>query len=124
MKFINVISHPLIQILSFVIILISGESFGGPFGVYLYHAGKEGISFALIGLLGIALCFISLFFYRHWLQLGGAALMVLSLVCFFVQPQGSYNYGTFKEVVPLLTILLFLGITTLITYQIFEHQNL
>jgi hypothetical protein len=71
MKWSNIFTHPITQIFSFCIILISGSYIGGPYIFFLYHAAQEGIAFAITGLLGITLCLASLVIYKSALQLAG-----------------------------------------------------
>jgi hypothetical protein len=113
MKWNNIITHPITQVFSFSFILISGSYFGGPYIFFLYHAAQEGIAFAIIGLLGIILCFASLVLNKSALQLSGILMMLLSLVIFFWLPRWHNSSGTFSEPVPLATVMLFLIISVL-----------
>jgi hypothetical protein len=113
MKWNNIIAHPITQVFSFCIIIISGSYIGGQFIFFLYHAAQEGIAFAIIGLLGITLCLASLIVYKYALQLAGILMMLLSLVIFFWSPRWHNSSGTFSEPVPLATVILFLIISVL-----------
>jgi hypothetical protein len=113
MKWNNIITHPITQVFSFCIIIISGSYFGGPYIFFLYHAAQEGIAFAITGLLGITLCLASLVIYKSALQLAGTLMMVLSLVIFFWSPRWHNSSGTFSEPLPLATVMLFLFISVL-----------
>ena len=123
MKWSNIFTHPITQIFSFCIILISGSYFGGPYIFFLYHAAQEGIAFGITGLLGITLCLASLIIYKSALQLAGTLMMVLSLVIFFWSPRWHNSSGTFSEPVPLATILLFVIITVLTISKIVNAQT-
>lgn len=123
MKWNNIITHPITQVFSFCIILISGSYIGGPYIFFLYHAAQEGIAFAIIGLLGITLCLASLVIYKSALQLAGTLMMVLSLVIFFWSPRWHNSSGTFSELVPLATILLFIIISVLTISRIVNAQT-
>ena len=123
MKWSNIITHPITQVFSFCIILISGSYFGGPYIFFLYHAAQEGIAFAITGLLGITLCLASLVIYKSALQLAGTLMMVLSLVIFFWSPRWHNSSGTFSEPLPLVTILLFVIITVLTISRIVNAQT-
>jgi hypothetical protein len=123
MKWSNIFTHPITQVFSFCIILISGSYFGGPYIFFLYHAAQEGIAFAITGLLGITLCLASLVIYKSALQLAGTLMMVLSLVIFFWSPRWHNSSGTFSEPVPLATILLFVIITVLTISKIVNAQT-
>jgi hypothetical protein len=123
MKWSNIFTHPITQVFSFCIILISGSYIGGPYIFFLYHAAQEGIAFAITGLLGITLCLASLVIYKSTLQLAGTLMMVLSLVIFFWSPRWHNSSGTFSEPVPLATILLFVIITVLTISKIVNAQT-
>jgi len=123
MKWSNIITHPITQVFSFCIILISGPYIGGPYIFFLYHAAQEGIAFAIIGLLGITLCLASLIIYKSALQLAGTLMMVLSLVIFFWSPRWHNSSGTFSEPLPLVTILLFIIISVLTISRIVNAQT-
>ena len=123
MKWSNIFTHPITQVFSFCIILISGSYFGGPYIFFLYHAAQEGIAFAITGLLGITLCLASLVIYKSALQLEGTLMMVLSLLLFFWSPRWHNSSGTFSEPVPLATILLFVIITVLTISKIVNAQT-
>jgi len=123
MKWSNIFTHPITQVFSFCIILISGSYFGGPYIFFLYHAAQEGIAFAITGLLGITLCLASLVIYKSALQLAGTLMMVLSLVIFFWSPRWHNSSGTFSEPLPLVTILLFIIISVLTISRIVNAQT-
>jgi hypothetical protein len=123
MKWSNIITHPITQVFSFCIILISGSYIGGPYIFFLYHAAQEGIAFAIIGLLGITLCLASLVIYKSALQLAGTLMMVLSLVIFFWSPRWHNSCGTFSEPLPLVTILLFIIISVSTISRIVNAQT-
>jgi len=122
MKWSNIFTHPITQIFSFCIILISGSYFGGPYIFFLYHAAQEGIAFAIIGLLGIILCLASMLVYKSGLQFAGTLIMLLSLVIFFWSPRWHNSSGTFNEPLPLATILLFIIISVLTISKIVNAE--
>lgn len=111
MKFVQILSHPVIQIASFCIILISGPYFGAPYAFYLFHAVQQGHAFAVVGIIAILINLASAFIYRPILQLTGTILMVISLVIYFTPPNGKNSYDGFVQVVPLITMILFVIIT-------------
>jgi hypothetical protein len=123
MKWRNIFIHPITQVFSFCIILISGSYIGGPYVFFLYHAAQEGIAFAIIGLLGIPLCLASLVIYKSALQLAGTLMMVLSLLLFFWSARWHNSSGTFSEPLPLVTILLFIIISVLTISRIVNAQT-
>jgi len=123
MKLSNIFTHPITQVFSFCIILISGSYIGGPYIFFLYHAAQEGIAFAIIGLWGIILCLASMLVYKSELQFAGTLIMFLSLVIFFWSPRWHNSIGTFNEPLPLATILLFIIISVLTISKIVNAQS-
>lgn len=124
MKLSNIFTHPITQVFSFCIILISGSYFGGPYIFFLYHAAQEGIAFAIIGLLGIILCLASMLVYKSGLQFAGTLIMLLSLVIFFWSPRWHNSSGTFNEPLPLASILLFIIISVLTISKIVNAKRI
>ena len=123
MKWSNIFTHPITQVFSFCIILISGPYIGGPYIFFLYHAAQEGIAFAIIGLLGIILCLASMLVYKSGLQFAGTLIMLLSLIIFFWSARWHNSSGTFNEPLPLVTILLFIIISVLTISRIVNIQR-
>lgn len=126
MKILQILSNPLAQIISFCIILVGSANFGGPYGFFLYRAGQEGYLFAIIGIAGIIITLISLFLQERsklTLQFSGALLMIISLLVFFFSSQHFMNMYAFKDVLPLLTLFLFIAIIVLVTRQFFKMFN-
>lgn len=125
MKFTHILSHPIIQIASFCIILINGPYFGAPYAFYLYHAVQEGYAFAVVGVLAIIITLASAFVYRAALQLTGTLLMLISLAIYFIPPNGKNSYDGFIQVVPLITMILFVIITVMVFQnnfsRVFKH---
>ena len=115
MKALKFITHPYTLIVSFCLILISGEHLGGFYALYLllalYYAGIH----ALLGLGGIIVLIatrktrnkIKEPSWPNILNIVGAALLILSLIWFFYWDKDGYNYGTFYQIVPRLSLILF-----------------
>lgn len=106
----KILSHPLLQLIAFCIILVGSPYFGGPYVYFLYHAVREALPYAIIGWIGIAITISGLFFRskrENVLQFIGAAIMVVSLLVFFFSSENFMNMYAFKEVLPLMTLLLF-----------------
>jgi hypothetical protein len=120
MKAIHIIGHPISNIILFMLVLISGEAWGGFYIVYLLVALPHGSIHSLLGIGGLLCLYLSYKIYRkekkHWvrpaLHLAGILLAVLSLYVFFIRDTSKYNYATFEQSVPLLSLLLF-GISIL-----------
>ncbi|MEI6949856.1 hypothetical protein V9K67_21900 [Paraflavisolibacter sp. H34] len=106
--------HPRATIITFCLVMISGEAFGGPYLIYLLLALPHGGLYSLVGVGGILCLYIGHKIQgtkKHWvkpvLQLSGILLTILSLFIFFALDRRHYNYGTFEQTVPLVTLFLF-----------------
>lgn len=113
MKIINIIGHPVLVMSMFLLIMISGEHFGGFYLIYILMGLAGGAPHAIIALAGLSLVFIGYKVYRakpHLIKpilyILGIAVMILALVLFFEGSNG-YNDGTFYQTVPIITLLLF-----------------
>lgn len=58
----KILSHPLMQLFSFCIILVGSAYFGGPYIWFLYHAVQEVYAYAVFGWLALAITVASIFF--------------------------------------------------------------
>lgn len=115
MKAIKIITNPVLLIISFLFILISGEHFGGFYLLYLLmalpHLGIHAI-LALAGILLLLFCYIRFGKQKKnlivsLLNIIGAGCLVFSLYVFFNNDKKGYNDGTFEQLVPLITLVLF-----------------
>ena len=113
MKILNFIGHPIFIISSFLLILISGEAFGGPYIVYLFFGLPHGAGYSLFAAAGIICLSVSL---KHFpgkinlsllLQIFGILFLLASLFLFFQNERLRYNDATFIQTVPVLTLILF-----------------
>jgi hypothetical protein len=107
---IKIITHPLVIILLFCGIIISGEETGGFYIFYILLGLPHFVLHSVLGILGI----ISLLFTHYnkkiklsFLRVLGACFMISSLLYFFLQPNGSYNYDTFHQMLPLSILIVF-----------------
>lgn len=115
MKLFTILSHPVLLLSIFPLILISGESFGGPYLLYLILALPHGGTHALLALAGVALILFSFAKYYHRgnfligpiLNFAGLFCLIASLYNFFILDKAKYNYSTFEETVPILSFILF-----------------
>ena len=116
MKFIQFITHPLFLITYFLLIIISGESFGGFYCFYLALALPHGGIHSILALLGMGILIFSYAKYKNnfnyqiepILNIAGALLLLSSLFSFFYNDVDRYNYGTFYETVPLTILIVFI----------------
>lgn len=113
MKLIKIVGHPVLVMCFFLLLLISGEGFGGFYLIYLLIGLPHGVPHALLALAGLGAMFTGYKIYRKQshvikplLYLLGSGLMVSALVAFFTASKG-YNDPTFHQAVPLVTFILF-----------------
>lgn len=110
----NIITHPFAVLISFMIVLISGEHVGGFYIIYLLMGITHGAIHSLLGMAGIALLVPGLLTPQrkqvssiYLLNIIGAVCMLLSLFLFFFNDEHRYNIGTFYQFIPFCTIILF-----------------
>jgi hypothetical protein len=121
----QVLSHPLLQVISFSIILVGSQYFGGPYIFFIYRALLEGYTFAIIGIISILVTLLSLFLpAKGYMQLGGLLLMIASLAVFFLSSQNFMNASTLRELIPLLTFLFFIVVVVFVSKKTITQINL
>lgn len=113
MKLFSILSHPLTLIFCFSIILISGESWGGPYLEYVLLGLHGHVLHSYLALAGIAVVFLSYAKYKAGgypisliLNVLGLGLMLYALMVFFIRSHG-YNAATFHQFIPVASIILF-----------------
>lgn len=122
MKLIKILTHPYIIIISFFIILINGEGFGGFFLLYVLMGLPYGAIHSLLALLGIVFLVVNYYKYKGkkellvqcLLEIFGIILLILSVFVFFYNDKQHYNYGTFYKLIPMIMLILF-GIISLLS---------
>jgi apolipoprotein N-acyltransferase len=94
--------------------MISGENFGGFYLLYLLMALPHFGSYAVLALLAVILLIVSFKRFRNEnyrvgnaLNIIGAFLLILSLFIFFWRDVQHYNYSTFYELVPQISLVVF-----------------
>lgn len=116
MQKINPATLRLLVSVSYCCIIISGMHIGGPWIAYLlitlFTAAFYPLSFAyaILGIGGLVIYLIRTYTFLGgaWLQrLIGLSAMWLSLIVFFTSEGGAYDYSTFQEIVPLISLGLF-----------------
>lgn len=108
-SFIKIITHPILIIALFSFLLISGEENGGFYLFYLLLGLPHFALHSVLGILGI-ICLLITHYKKSsvsLLRVLGAFFMVVSLLWFFLQPNGSYNYDTFHSALPLILLVIF-----------------
>lgn len=111
----NIITHPYIVIISFFIIMISGQHLGGFYLLYLLLALPHGGMHSLLALFGIVLLLISynkykrkkIYLIESIINMVAIVLLILSLFSFFYNDKEHYNFGTFYQIVPQITLVAF-----------------
>jgi hypothetical protein len=120
MKAIKIITHPILLIISFLFILISGQHFGGFYLLYLIMGLPHFGLHAILASVGILLLIFS---YLKFGRTGknimaiifniiGSGCLVLSLIRFFYNDRKGYNNGTFDQLMPQITLVIF-GLLTI-----------
>jgi len=120
MKLIKILIHPYTVIISFFVILINGEGWGGVFLLYLLFGLPYGAIHSLLALFGIVLLLVNYHGYKRrkdtvlqcLIEIIGVIFLILSLFIFFFNDKQHYNYGTFYQLVPVIMLILF-GIISL-----------
>jgi len=115
----KLITHPLTVIATFLIIIISGQQFGGFYLLYLILGLPHAAIHSITGVCGIALLLFNILQSKLWnrnqisalINLGGIVLLWLSLFLFFNNDKSNYNIATFYQLLPQILLLLFLIIS-------------
>jgi hypothetical protein len=113
MKIIKIINHPFFLVASFLLVLISGQHLGGFYLMYILLGLPYGAVHSLMALVGIGILLFSYFRYKMSLQnsvelilnIGGCLLLMLSLYLFFRNDEEKYNYSTFQQTMPVITLI-------------------
>ncbi len=107
----NILLHPVTVCILFCSLIISGES-NGNFYIFILLLGLPyGAVHSLLGIGGVVILIGSLYPKQltlvATLRLISSVCFASSLVRFFTQPGGSYNYPTFHQFVPLAILIVF-----------------
>ncbi|MEI9945849.1 MAG: hypothetical protein WDN26_16715 [Chitinophagaceae bacterium] len=112
MKAVKILTHPYLLILSFCVIMISGQNFGGVYLIYLLMALPYGGIHAILALGGVIALILANERFKVGklatiLNLAGASCLFLSLYFFFYNDKAGYNSATFEQTVPQISLVLF-----------------
>ena len=115
MKAINFITHSFTLIICFLLIIISGEHLGGFYLLYILLGLPHGAIHAVLGVAGIIILIFNNyklkrnpdFLIERILNITGAIALILSISLFFINDKDHYNYSTFYQTVPMITIGIF-----------------
>ncbi len=120
--------HPVTICLLFCCLIISGESTGGFYILYLLIGLPHGVLHSLLGTAGVVVLILSLYFKKSSvvasLGLVASGCFLLSLIRFFTQRGASYNYATFRQFVPLAILIVFLLCLLLFIFKQLELLKL
>ncbi len=110
-------SHPVMQLISFSIIMIGGEIFAAPYLWYVRYASADGQVFAIVGVIAMMVSLVSIPVRRYGLQLLGLTIMWVSLIIFFAQAH--HKASMFQFPITEITLLLFIAVSVsvLIKYK-------
>ena len=119
-KLINIITHPLTIIISFLMIIIVGQDLGGFYIFYIILAIPHFGIHAMLAILGILILLINYYSLRKYagylihqlLNIVGVLLLALSLYTFFYQDPDHYNEATLHQVIPLIIIGIYFVFST------------
>lgn len=113
MKLIKIVGHPAAVMSMFLLLLISGEHFGGFYLLYLLMGLPFGALHFIIALVGLTAVFLGYIIYRKQLHIvkpllyiTGKILLIQALFVFFKYSDG-YNDSTFHQFIPLISFVLF-----------------
>jgi hypothetical protein len=117
MKALRIITNPYTLIASFLIIIISGQHLGGFYLIYLMLALPHFAAYSVLAVSGIVL----LIFTYHsrkikssiaepLVNLVAASMLLASIFTFFFTDKEQYNFGTFYQLVPQITLTVFASI--------------
>ena len=132
MKILNILTHPVVLIISFLLILISGQHFGGFYLIYLLFALPHGGIHAIFGFTGILIILFSYYKFKgirqyrieSFLNIAGLLFLLCSIFFFFYNDKQGYNYQTFDQVVPLISLVLFAIISLFYLVSNFRNTSL
>ena len=110
MKWFRILSHPYTLIICFLLIMISGESFGGFYAMYILMGLPFGAIHALLAVAGILMLIVNhalkgkLFVYQL-ANILGCILLFASILYFFSADKQHYNWYTFHQAIPVFTLI-------------------
>jgi hypothetical protein len=109
------ITHPLTVTISFLIIIISGQQFGGFYLLYLLLGLPHAAIHSILGVFGVVLLLFNMLQSNKgnrnqispFINVGAILLLWLSLFFFFYNDKSDYNMATFYQLLPQILLLLF-----------------
>ena len=120
----RLLSYPLVQVLSFCIILVGSPYFGGPYLFFVLGSFAEGYAFGIMGIIGIAIAVISLFIpARGYMQTSSVLVMLCSLAFFFFSSTWENATITLFNLPAILTLFLFIVVSIAVFIKALKWKN-
>ena len=117
----------LITIVAYFVMLISGESIGGPLLIYFILGLFVPTTSSLYMFAGTLLYLFSMYKYqtsiiRFSIPLG-TVLLYFGYITFFLSDKQHYNYETFHQAVPMGTLFLFIIVSIYLNIRVFTKRS-
>lgn len=113
MKILKIVGHPVSVMCVYLLLLISGESFGGFYVLFILLGLSHGVPDTIVSTLGLGIMLLGYKIYRKKyhpikpaLYILGDVVMIIGLIMFFQTAKG-YSYATFHQIAPLVSFALF-----------------
>ena len=112
MKFIKILTHPILLIISFSMIIIIGQKFSGFYIMYVFMALFELHIHAVWAFIGAILLAVGHQRKENdkakgMISITGSLLLVLSVFTFFYNDKDHYNWDTFNQARSLISLGIF-----------------
>ena len=111
----------------YFLIIISGESIGGPLLIYFIFGLLIPTTSSLCMFVGIILYLFSIYNFRSptikiFIPIG-TALLYAGYIIFFLTDKKHYNYGSFYQSIPLGSLLLFIAASLYLNIQVLYKKS-
>ncbi len=122
-----------VLVLSFALLLLTGEAFGAPYILFYYYGAFSGITYSMLTSLGIIL--IALAYYlnieksvnKAILNIVGNILLVFSLINFFLRERLHQSSSIRWQIIPIICLAIFSLLVVIIFFkniaEIFKELN-
>lgn len=122
-SFLRMLTHPIIQLISFSWILVGSAHFGGPYLFFVAGGVTDAELYAIVGVAGIVLLGLLVFYPKPVFQLLATICCIVSLLLFFVGSANDHAHTSFSEILPLITLILFCLIQILVILKLTRWKN-
>lgn len=122
-RFLRVLTHPIIQLISFSWILVGSAHFGGPYLFFVVGGITDAELYAIVGVAGIVLLGMLVFYSKPIFQLLATICCNASLLLFFVGSTNDHSHASFSETLPLITLIIFCLIQILVILKLTRWKN-